>query len=104
LTTPFIHAIGLANPPHRFTQDETFQMAGYISPRILEIFRNCDIDDRHFYVKPGQKCDETPGELNERYLHGAIETGCHAIAASLRSAEITATDIDLLIVWRRKPC
>jgi hypothetical protein len=41
-----IQAIGLANPPRRFTQDETFQMAGYTSPRILNIFRNCDIDFR----------------------------------------------------------
>jgi polyketide synthase Type III len=98
LTTPFIHAIGVANPPHRFTQDETFQMAGYTSPRILEIFRNCDIDYRHFYIKPGQKRDETPGELHERYLQGAIDTGCHAIAVALRSAQLAAADIDLLVV------
>jgi hypothetical protein len=39
-----IEAIGLANPPRRFTQDETFQVAGYTSLRILNIFRNCDID------------------------------------------------------------
>jgi predicted naringenin-chalcone synthase len=98
LITPFIRAIGLANPPHCFTQDETFELAGYTSPRILEIFRNCDIDYRHFYVTPGQKRDETMDELNERYLRGAMETGCQAIAASLRSAQLAATDVDLLIV------
>lgn len=49
MTTPFIQGIGLANPPRRFSQDDTFQMAGYTSPRILEIFRNCDIDYRQFF-------------------------------------------------------
>jgi len=98
VTTPFIQGIGLANPPRRFSQDDTFQMAGYTSPRILEIFRNCDIDYRHLYVEPGQKRDETPGELNERYLRGAMETGCRALTASFQSAKTTASDIDLLIV------
>lgn len=73
-------------------------MAGYTSPRILEIFRNCDIDYRHFYLKPGQKRDETAGELNHRYLQGALETGCRALAGCLKSAQITAGDIDLLVV------
>ena len=35
MTTPFIQGIGLANPPRRFSQDDTFQMAGYTSPRYL---------------------------------------------------------------------
>ena len=98
LITPCIHSIGIANPPYRFTQDETFGMAGYTRPRILEIFRNCDIDYRHFFIKPGQKREETAGELNQRYLEGALETGCHALAASFKSAQISAGDIDLLVV------
>ena len=93
-----IEAIGLANPPRRFSQDEAFQMAGYTSPRILEIFRNCDIDFRHFYVAPGQIREETPGELNQRYLRGARETGCRAITACLQGTQSKVTDIDLLAV------
>ena len=73
-------------------------MAGYTSPRILEIFRNCDIDFRHFYVAPGQIREETPGELNQRYLRGAMETGCQAVAACLQAAQSKVTDIDLLVV------
>ena len=98
LITPFIHSIGIANPPHRFTQDETFEMAGYTSPRILDIFRNCDIDYRYFYLNPGQKRDETAGELNQRYLHGALETGSRALTACLKSAQIATGDLDLLVV------
>jgi 3,5-dihydroxyphenylacetyl-CoA synthase len=98
VTTPFIQGIGLANPPRRFSQDDTFQMAGYTSPRILEIFRNCDIDYRHLYIEPGQTREEAPGELNGRYLRGAMETGCRALTACLQSAQMMARDVDLLIV------
>jgi predicted naringenin-chalcone synthase len=93
-----IEAVGLANPPRRFSQDEAFQMAGYTSPRILEIFRNCDIDFRHFYVEPGSPRVETSSELNQRYLRGAMETGCRAVAACLQAAHSKVTDIDLLVV------
>lgn len=98
MTTPVIHGIGLANPPRRFSQDDIFQMAGYASPRILEIFRNCDIDYRHLYVEPGQKREETPGELNQRYLRGAMETGCRALATCFQSARTAANHVDLLVV------
>ena len=50
-------------------------MAGYTSPRILEIVRNCDIDFRHFYVAPGQGPNESPDQMNSRYLRGAPGTG-----------------------------
>src|SRR3984957_729779 len=93
-----IEAIGLANPPRRFSQDETFQMDGYTSPRILEIFRNCDIDFRHFYVAPGPIREETAGDLNRRYLSGALKTGCQAVAACLQAAQRNVTDVDFLIV------
>jgi predicted naringenin-chalcone synthase len=88
----------LANPPRRFSQDEAFQMAGYANARILDVFRNCDIDFRHFYVAPGQSREETPTELNTRYLSGALETGCRAVAACLKAGQSKVTDIDLLIV------
>ena len=93
-----IEAIGLANPPRRFTQDETFQMAGYTSPRILNIFRNCDIDFRHFYVEPDQIRQETPSDLNNRYGKGAMATGCRAVACCLRAAQTRVTDIDFFVV------
>jgi polyketide synthase Type III len=98
LTSVQIEAVGLANPPRRFSQDEAFQMAGYTSPRILEIFRNCDIDFRHFYVAPGQLHQETPSEMNQRYLRGAMETGCRAVAACLQAAQSKVTDIDFFAV------
>jgi predicted naringenin-chalcone synthase len=73
-------------------------MAGYTSPRILEIFRNCDIDHRHFHLEAGQTREETASELNGRYLRGATETGCRAVAACLESAQLTPIDVDLFVV------
>jgi len=93
-----IEAIGLANPPLRFNQEEAFQMAGYKSPRLLEIFRNCDIDYRHLYITLGQKREESATELNARYLDGAMATGCHAISSCLKKARKSVTDVDFLAV------
>ncbi len=73
-------------------------MAGYTSTRILEIFRNCDIDYRHLHIEAGQTRDETASELNSRYFRGAMETGCLAVTACLRSAQLTPMDVDLLVV------
>lgn len=94
-----IRGIGRANPPHRFTQQETFRMAGYNSQAILEIFIHSDIDYRYFYIDPEDlNRKETPDESNQRYLCGAMETGCRAIRACLESAGMTVRDIDLLLV------
>lgn len=93
-----IASIGLATPPRRFSQDQTFQMAGYTSQSILKIFRNCDIDFRHFYISPGQKPGEPPEDLNSHYLSGAMETGANAVTACLQAAGLTSAAIDLLVV------
>jgi 3,5-dihydroxyphenylacetyl-CoA synthase len=73
-------------------------MAGYTSSRILEIFRNCDIDYRHFHIETGQTREETASELNGRYLRGAMEIGCLAVTACLGSSQLTPMDVDLLVV------
>ncbi len=71
-------------------------MAGYSSQRILDIFLNSDIDYRHFYLDPNNYSrEETPDQLHDRYLRGAMETGCRAVERCLRSAGLTARDIDM---------
>jgi predicted naringenin-chalcone synthase len=96
---PHIAALGTANPTHRFTQQEVFAMAGYHSQRILEIFLNSDIDYRHLFINPANfSRDETPDQLNERYLRGAMETGCRAVHRCLESARLTPSDVDLFLV------
>ncbi len=98
-STPRIVAIGTANPPHRFTQEEAFHMAGYSSQRIFEIFQNSDIAYRHFYVDPANlNREETPDELNQRYLRGAMDTGCRAVHKCLDPRGYGTTDVDLFVV------
>lgn len=99
MRNPRILAIGTANPPHRFTQEEAFRLAGYHSQRILEIFLNSDIEYRHFYIDPVRfSREETPDQLNQRYLHGAMETGCQAVHRCLEAAGMTTRDVDLFLV------
>jgi len=95
---PWILGIGTANPLHRFTQEEAYRLAGYESQRILEIFLNSDIDTRHFYVDPEHaNRRETPDELNQRYLSGAMEVGARAVLKCLDAAALTVRDVDLLV-------
>ena len=73
MDNPRIQAIGKANPPLQLTQEETFRLVGYDNPRILKILLNSGIDFRHFYRDPENfNRFETPDELNQRYLQGAM--------------------------------
>jgi polyketide synthase Type III len=95
---PRILAIGTANPPLRLTQLQSFHAAGYHSERIRNIFLNSDIDYRHFYFEGALNRNESSDELNQRYLAGAIKTGCRAIVECLKRAGTTVQDVDLLAV------
>ncbi len=99
MKNPRILAVGTANPPLRFTQEESFRMAGYHSQRILDIFLNSDIEYRHFFVDPQHlNRHETPDELNQRYLRGAMETGCRAVHNCLEPVGLSTRDVDLFVV------
>jgi predicted naringenin-chalcone synthase len=96
---PRILAVGTANPPNRFSQQDAYRMAGYESQRILDIFLNSDIDYRHFYIEPQNfHRDETPDQLHERYLRGAMEIGCRAVERCLSAGGLTPRDVDLFAV------
>ena len=53
--------------------------AGYQGERIRKIFLNGDIEYRHFYLEGALNRRETSDQLNQRYLRGAMKTGCQAI-------------------------
>jgi hypothetical protein len=44
-----------------------------------EDFLNSDIEYRHFYLEGALNRRETSDQLNQRYLRGAMKTGCQAI-------------------------
>ena len=95
---PRILGIGTANPPIRLTQEQSFYAAGYESERIRKIFLNSDIEYRHFYFGGIPNREESCDQLNQRYLSGAVKTGCRAIVNCVESAGITVQDVDLLAV------
>src|SRR5215469_5468089 len=90
-----ILGIGTASPPIRLTQEQSFYAAGYESERIRKIFLNSDIDYRHFYFGGTPNLEETSDQQNERYLSGAMKTGCRAIMNCLNAAGAIC-DIDFL--------
>jgi len=98
VNSPRILGIGTANPPIRLTQKQSFHAAGYQSERIRKIFLNSDIEYRHFYFGGTPNREETSDQMNERYLSGAMKTGCRAILNCLESARTSVKDVDFLAV------
>ena len=98
MTYPQILGIGTANPPIRLTQEQSFYAIGYQSERIRKLFLNSDIDYRHFYFGRTPNLKETSDQQNERYLSGAVKTGCRAIINCLDAAAATVGDVDFFAV------
>lgn len=98
MLSPYILGIGTANPPARFSQRQSFEAAGYTTERIRKIFLNSDIEFRHFYFEGEPNLNETSDQRNQRYLAGAVRTGCRAIISCLQAADATVRDVDLLAV------
>jgi 3,5-dihydroxyphenylacetyl-CoA synthase len=95
---PRIIGIGTATPPIRLTQEQTFHAAGYEGERIRKIFLNSDIEYRHFFFGGTLNRNETSDQMNERYLAGALKTGCRAILECVSAAETTVQSVDLLAI------
>jgi len=95
---PRILGIGTASPAVRLTQEQSYHAAGYQSDRIRRIFLNSDIEYRHFYLEDRLNREESSDQLNQRYLRGAVKTGCRAILNCIEAAGTTVHDVDLLAV------
>jgi 3,5-dihydroxyphenylacetyl-CoA synthase len=98
VSSPRILGIGTANPPIRLTQEQAFYAAGYEGERIRKIFLNSQIEYRHFYFGGTPTRHENSDQLNQRYLSGAVKTGCQAIVNCLETAGSTVRDVDFLSV------
>jgi len=98
MNNPRIIGVGTANPALRLTQEQSFHAAGYQNERVRKMFLNSDIDYRHFYLEGNLNREESSDQLNQRYLRGAMKTGCRAIADCMSSAGKTVRDVDFLVV------
>lgn len=101
--SPAILAIGTANPPRRYSQQEIYDLAYrssefYRSDRVRQIFMNSDIDYRHLcFDIESFNPDETSDELHERFARGSMELGTLAIKTCLESGGYAISDIDYIV-------
>lgn len=95
---PAIRSVGTATPNARLSQQEIFHLSGYSSDRVRAIFMNSDIDYRHIYYEGVPNPFEDSDQLNQRFLQGAMHTGCQAVGNCLASAGLQPEDVDLFLV------
>lgn len=90
-----IVAVGTANPPQRYTQDQVLDHYGIHDPRIRSLFAASHIEHRHLYL-PADGAPEPQGRLLEKHLVGALELGALALDRSLAEAGLVRADVDYL--------
>ncbi len=102
-TSPAILAVGTANPPRRYSQEEIYDLvhrssAFYRSERVRQIFMNSGIDYRHFCFdietfNPNESADQ----LHERFSVGSVALSAEAINACLASGGYSISDVDYIV-------
>lgn len=98
---PRIEALGTANPPYRFTQEEILRLLGYTRPIAHEIFLHSDIETRYLHVNPAAVTtpdDEDLDTLHRRYREGALLIARQAAERCLVQAGLAAADVDCILV------
>lgn len=98
---PRILAIGTANPPERYRQEDVLARYRVEDPRLRSLFTSSHIRTRHLYLPPpgpDGRPQETQGQLLAKHLRGALEIGPAALARCLEQASLSAQDVDYLCV------
>jgi len=94
-----------ALPPHRYSQDEitdafaSLIARGRLDERVLRRFhRNAGVRHRHT-VLPIEQYGELDGftQSNDLFIEHAVELGARALQDALKAADLTPTDVDLVI-------
>jgi predicted naringenin-chalcone synthase len=94
---PRILAVGTANPPTRFTQEEALALAGYTDARRRGFFLNSRIDGRYLAIeRDGFRSTESLDELNARFRKASVEMGRQAVLRALQQAGRQPNDLDFL--------
>ncbi|MGF1528521.1 MAG: 3,5-dihydroxyphenylacetyl-CoA synthase DpgA [Candidatus Competibacterales bacterium] len=94
-----ILAIGTANPPERYTQQEVLQRFGMENTAIGDIFRAAHIRTRHLLL-PETDAEGRPHDdqesLLKKHRQGALSVGSKAIEGCLARAGLSVRDIGYL--------
>ena len=95
---PRILAVGTANPPSRFTQEEALALAGYTDARRRGFFLNSGIDGRYLAIeKSGFRPTESLDDLSARFRKASVDLGCRALLSAL------AAPVASLATWTSWP-
>ncbi len=97
---PRIAAIGTANPPDRYTQEQFLDLFRVDDPRARSLFRNSHIESRHLYLPPANAegyAEESPEALIGKHLRGVLDMGARAVGAALDAGGLAPGDIDQLV-------
>ncbi len=102
---PKIQSVGCALPPHRLTQSQIrdfveARFSGSTLPidRLLEVFKNAEIDERYFSVPIDWYREEKSfEEKNQVYIDSCNSLGVECANRCLADAGITPRDIDYII-------
>ncbi len=94
---PKILAVGTANPPNRFTQEEVLALSGYTDERRRGFFLNSGIEGRYLAIdKNGFRPTETLDDLQARFRKVSVELGSQALLRALAQGGLGPRDLDFL--------
>jgi predicted naringenin-chalcone synthase len=97
MSMPRILAVGTANPPNRFTQEEMLALAGYGDERRRGFFLNSGIQGRYLAIERNTfRPTESLDDLQARFRKASVDLGCRALLAALSRAGRRPQDLDFL--------
>lgn len=92
-----ITAVGTAQPPNSYSQQEILDEFGISDERIRALFGNSAIERRHLCLPPkeldGTRRTETQGELLAKHRRAGLDIGRAAVTACLSQAGATLEDV-----------
>ena len=95
---PRIVAVGTAQPPRTYTQQDLIELFSCTEPRVRRFFESSHIRQRHLVLPEpsadGTVPDEDGTELLAKHLRVGIEIGSQAIERCLKSARVGAEELD----------
>lgn len=97
---PRLISVGTANPSSLYTQEDVLAWSKEEDPKIQKLFRNSHIETRALYLPEGGAVlpgEESPQDLIDRHLNGALEIGTLAISKALAQAKLEVGDIDFIV-------
>ncbi|MFD2420192.1 3,5-dihydroxyphenylacetyl-CoA synthase DpgA [Amycolatopsis pigmentata] len=92
-----VAGVGTAVSDTSYSQTELLEILGIEDPKIRSIFLNSAIDRRFLTLPPegpgGARAPEPQGDLLDKHKKIAVDMGCRALEACLKSAGATLSDL-----------